>query len=116
MSIITLTSLPLYPEADSRQLPPRIDFTETVYLRLVGSSNSIGRINLQRRCYGGRDRASHSQPGRIGNVLHLMLHKALFGCLSIPPAPLEGIIDTTVKTGAALSQVALYNYANLGTP
>jgi hypothetical protein len=43
----------------------------------------------------------------------LMLNKALFGGLpEQPPAPLEDIIDSAVKTGADLSQVVAWNYAN----
>jgi hypothetical protein len=43
----------------------------------------------------------------------LMLNKALFGRLpENPPAPLEDIIDAAVKTGADLSRVVLWNYAN----
>jgi hypothetical protein len=43
----------------------------------------------------------------------LMLNKALYGRLpDNPPAPLEDIIDSAVKTGADLRQVVLWNYAN----
>ena len=43
----------------------------------------------------------------------LMLNKALYGRLpDNPPAPLEDIIDSAVKTGADLSQVVSWNYAN----
>ena len=43
----------------------------------------------------------------------LMLNKALYGRLpDNPPAPLEDVIDSAVKTGADLSQVVLWNYAN----
>lgn len=42
-----------------------------------------------------------------------MLNKTLFGRLPYNPlAPLEDIIDSAVKTGADLSQVVLWNYAN----
>jgi len=47
----------------------------------------------------------------------LMLNKALYGRLPSnrklpnPPAPLEDIIDSAVKTGADLSQVVSWNYA-----
>jgi hypothetical protein len=42
-----------------------------------------------------------------------MLNKALYGRLpDNPPAPLEDIIDSAVKTGADLSQVVSWNYAN----
>jgi hypothetical protein len=43
----------------------------------------------------------------------LMLNKALYGRLpDSPPAPLEDIIDSAVKTGADLSEVVSWNYAN----
>jgi len=43
----------------------------------------------------------------------LILNKALYGRLPAnPPAPLEDIIDSAVKTGADLSQVVSWNYAN----
>jgi hypothetical protein len=43
----------------------------------------------------------------------LMLNKALFGRLpDNPPAPLEDIIDSAVKTGADLSEVVKWNYTN----
>jgi hypothetical protein len=43
----------------------------------------------------------------------LMVNKALYGRLpDNPPAPLEDIIDSAVKTGADLSQVVAWNYAN----
>jgi hypothetical protein len=43
----------------------------------------------------------------------LMLNKALFGRLpDNPPAPLEDIIDSAVKTGADLSEVMKWNYTN----
>jgi hypothetical protein len=42
-----------------------------------------------------------------------MLNKALYGRLpTTPPAPLEEIIDSAVKTGADLSPVVSWNYAN----
>jgi hypothetical protein len=43
----------------------------------------------------------------------LMLNKALYGRLpDSPPAPLEDIIDSAVKTGADLSEVVRWNYTN----
>jgi hypothetical protein len=43
----------------------------------------------------------------------LMVNKALYGRLPAnPPAPLEDIIDSAVKTGADLSQVVAWNYDN----
>jgi hypothetical protein len=59
------------------------------------------------------DRAIANQ-GALGMYCNsLMLNKALFGRLpDNPPAPLEAIIDSAVKTGADLSQVVSWNYAN----
>jgi len=106
-----------YPEADSRQLPPRVDFTETDYLGLVdsesggaigkGEAYSIGVMD------GAIDQAV-SNAGALGMYCNaLMLNKALYGRLPAnPPAPLEDIIDSAVKTGADLSQVTVWNYAN----
>ncbi|MBK7920370.1 MAG: hypothetical protein IPJ94_29800 [Chloroflexi bacterium] len=52
--------------------------------------------------------------GALGRYCNsLMLNKALFdGLPEQPPAPLEDIIDSAVKTGADLSQVVAWNYAN----
>ena len=52
--------------------------------------------------------------GALGMTCNsLMLHKALYGGLpEQPPAPLEDIIDSAVKTGADLSQVVAWNYAS----
>jgi len=106
-----------YPKADSRQLPPRVDFTETAYLGLVdteaagaigkGEAYSIGVMD------GAIDQAV-ANAGALGMYCNaLMLNKALYGKLpEDPPAPLEDIIDSAVKTGADLSQVTAWNYAN----
>ncbi len=106
-----------YPKADSRQLPPRVDFTETEYLGLVdseaggaigkGETYSIGVMD------GAIDQAV-ANAGALGMYCNaLMLNKALYGKLpDDPPAPLEDIIDSAVKTGADLSRVVEWNYAN----
>ena len=52
--------------------------------------------------------------GALGMTCNsLMLHKALYGGLpEQPPAPLEDVIDSAVKTGADLSQVVAWNFAS----
>lgn len=106
-----------YPQADSNQLPPRVDFTETAYLGLVDQATAGGlgegetySVDVMAAAI---ERAIANQ-GALGMYCNsLMLNKALFGRLpDNPPAPLEDIIDSAVKTGADLSQVVLWNYAN----
>ena len=106
-----------YPQADSRQLPPRVDFTETAYLGLVdpNAARSLGtgeayRVEVMETAV---EQAIANQ-GALGMYCNsLMLNKALYGRLpDNPPAPLEDIIDSAVKTGADLSQVVSWNYAN----
>ena len=107
----------LYPLADSRQLPPRVDWTETAYLGLVdpqtagnpgeGAAYSVAVMDAAI----ARALANQGALGMYCNAL--MLNKALYGRLpDHPPAPLEEIIDSAVKTGADLSRVVSSNYAN----
>ncbi len=106
-----------YPQADSSQLPPRVDFTETDYLGLVDPATAGGLGEGETYSVdvmaAAMERAIANQ-GALGMYCNsLMLNKALFGRLpDNPPAPLEDIIDSAVKTGADLSQVVLWNYAN----
>ena len=106
-----------YPQADSRQLPPRIDFTETEYLGLVDpdSAGSVGAgegysVEVMETAVA----QVVANQGALGMYCNsLMLNKALYGRLpDNPPAPLEDIIDSAVKTGADLSKVVSWNYAN----
>ena len=106
-----------YPQADSRQLPPRVDFTTPAYLGLVdpdpagglgeGAAYSVAVMEA------ALEQAMANQ-GALGMYCNaLMLNKALYGRLpDTPPAPLEAIIDSAVKTGADLSRVVAWNYAN----
>ena len=106
-----------YPQADSRQLPPRVDFNTPAYLGLVdpdpagglgeGAAYSVAVMEA------ALERAMANQ-GALGMYCNsLMLNKALYGRLpDTPPAPLEAIIDSAVKTGADLSRVVAWNYAN----
>jgi len=106
-----------YPRADSRLLPPRVDFTNPAYLGLV-DANSAGSLG-EGEAYSiavmeaAIDRAIANR-GALGMYCNsLMLNKALYGRLpDNPPAPLEDIIDSAVKTGADLSRVVAWNYAN----
>lgn len=107
----------IYPEADSRNLPPRVDFTDPEYLGLVDPETAGGlgedegySVEVMEAAIG---RAIDNQ-GALGMYCNsLMLNKALYGRLpDNPPAPLEDIIDSAVKTGADLSQVVSWNYAN----
>jgi hypothetical protein len=106
-----------YPQADSSQLPPRVDFTETAYLGLVDQATAGGLGEGETYSVdvmaAAMERAIANR-GALGMYCNsLMLNKALFGRLpDNPPAPLEDIIDSAVKTGADLSQVGLWNYAN----
>ncbi len=107
----------IYPHGDSRRLPPRVDYTETNYLGLVDPATAGGLGEGKRYSVGimttAIDRAVANQ-GALGMYCNtLMLNKALYGRLpDKPPAPLEEIIDSAVKTGADLSQVVLWNYDN----
>ena len=107
----------VYPPADSRKLPPRVDFVETAYLGLVDpdSAGSLGAgavysVDVMETAVA----QAIANQGALGMYCNsLMLNKALYGRLpDNPPAPLEDIIDSAVKTGADLSQVVSWNYAN----
>ena len=106
-----------YPQADSRQLPPRVDQTETTYLGLVDPRTAGGLGEGEAYSVAVMDAAiarALANQGALGMYCNaLMLNKALYGRLpDHPPAPLEDIIDSAVKTGADLSQVVSWNYAN----
>lgn len=107
----------VYPPADSRKLPPRVDFGETAYLGLV-DPDSAGNLGAGEAYSVEVMETAVAQAianqGALGMYCNsLMLNKALYGRLpDTPPAPLEDIIDSAVKTGADLSQVVAWNYAN----
>jgi len=107
----------VFPPADSRKLPPRVDFVETAYLGLV-DPESAGNLGVGEAYSVDVMETAVSQAianqGALGMYCNaLMLNKALYGRLPAnPPAPLEDIIDSAVKTGADLSQVVSWNYAN----
>ncbi|MCC6604711.1 MAG: hypothetical protein IT327_15995 [Anaerolineae bacterium] len=107
----------VYPPADSRKLPPRVDFVKTAYLGLV-DPDSAGNLGAGEAYSVDVMETAVAQAianqGALGMYCNsLMLNKALYGRLPAnPPAPLEDIIDSAVKTGADLSQVVSWNYAN----
>ena len=105
-----------YPAADSRNLPSRIDRTNTEYLGLIESQLAT-RSSSSSYDTDAMDTAIQqaiANQGALGMYCNsLMLNKALFGRLpQHPPAPLEDIIDSAVKTGADLSKVVQWNYDN----
>src|SRR5690606_15591486 len=106
-----------FPSADSRNLPPRVDFTDTDYLGLVDPDFGGGLREGEEYGVEVLETAvaqAIANQGALGMYCNsLMLNKALYGRLpDNPPAPLEDIIDSAVKTGADLSQVVSWNYAN----
>jgi hypothetical protein len=107
----------VYPSADSRQLPQRVDFTEPDYLGLVDPEAAGGLGQGAGYSVGVMETAVNqavANQGALGMYCNsLMLNKALYGRLpDNPPAPLEDIIDSAVKTGADLSEVVGWNYTN----
>ncbi len=111
----TVTFVP----GDSRQLPPRVDTLSPKYLGLVdqGSGEALGKGETY--SLAAMDKAiarALDNQGALGMYCNsLMLNKALYGGLpATPPAPLEDVIDASVKTGADLSRVKQWNYDNSG--
>ena len=108
-----------YPAADSRKLPKRIDHTQPTYLNLIDSQNAEKSM-LSAYKVAAMDVAIQqaiANQGALGMYCNsLMLSQALFGKLpDKPPAPLEDIIDSAVKTGADLSTVVQWNYDHTRT-
>ena len=106
-----------YSPADSRKLPKRIDHQTVNYLNLIdpSSSSGVGTDETYTVDVMGKaiDRALANQ-GALGTYCNsLMVNKAVFGRLpDNPPAPLESVIDSTVKTSADLSKIVEWNYKN----
>ena len=106
-----------FPQADSRQLPERIDRMTVDYLDLVDpdSAGGLGEwlpdysIEALRFTMG---RASQNR-GALGLYCNtLLLARALYNRLpATPPAPLEAVIDGSVKTGTDLTPVKDWCYA-----
>ncbi len=106
-----------FPQADSRKLPPRVDFTDPNYLGLVDPATTAGSGAGESYTVEVMDWAAERalvNQGALGMYCNsLMVNKALYDRLpEKPPAPLEDIIDSSVKTGADLSQVIAWNYQN----
>ena len=104
----------LIPQSRQSHLPPRIDRVQTSYLDLVqddaGTAIDSGRLFCH--CHGRRHRPRTGQSGCIGHVLqHPDARQGCFRPITFqPPAPLEDVIDASVKTGADLSAVIGWNY------
>ncbi len=107
----------VFPPADSRKLPQRVDFSQPKYLGLVNPETAGGSGKSEGYSVEVMETAVNqaiANQGALGMYCNsLMLNKALYGRLpDYPPAPLEDIIDSAVKTGADLSEVARWNYTN----
>jgi len=101
---------PEWSTADSRKLPPRIDTQTVDYLNLVDPDSGDGLGEGQpysiaaMRSTISRAIANRGALGQYCNLL--LLAQAVYGRLpKNPPAPLEDVIDASVKTGADLSRV-----------
>lgn len=95
-----------YPQMDSRTLPPRIDQQQYTYLLKDGNSPKVtGDYTVQKVVETGRLMERNS--GVLGTYVNfLMVHYAVYGKYpDTLPAPLEYVIDSTIKTGDDLSSV-----------
>ncbi|MGF1504101.1 MAG: hypothetical protein ACFB51_03030, partial [Anaerolineae bacterium] len=109
--IVTFTS------GDSRNLPARIDSLSPNYQGLVDHRTGEALGTDEPYSLQAMDRAIEraiANQGALGSYCNsLMINKALTGGLpENPPAPLEDVIDSSVKTGADLSRVKQWNYDN----
>ncbi|MHB8629488.1 MAG: hypothetical protein ACYDBJ_24000 [Aggregatilineales bacterium] len=104
----TLDGPVLVPPGDSRKLFPRTDSVAREYLGLVGQAEAPQKgqsysVEVMGKTIS-RANANAAALGLYCNLL--MVSKGLYGTLpKHPPAPLEDIIDATVKTGADVSRV-----------
>ncbi len=106
-----------YPQADSRKLMPRIDTVQVDYLGLVDEATAGGLGEGQPYSIGVMDATierAQANAGALGMYCNsLMVNKAVYGTLPAkPPAPLEQVIDGSVKTGVDLSPVVGWAYEN----
>lgn len=103
-----------WPKLDSRKLPKRIDRAGTQYNGQVADEAPVGQghafqvIKLARTA----QQRALKNAGALGMYVNQqMIAKALFGKLpDVLPAPLEHVIDATVKTGADTSDVKRWCY------
>ncbi len=100
-----------YLAADSRKLPQRIDGQSVDYSNAV-DPDTAGGIGEDSERYStdamnAAIERSVANEGVLGMYCNaLMLHQALHGTLpDTLPAPLEDVIDSSVKTGADVSKV-----------
>jgi hypothetical protein len=97
------------PHNDRRMLPPRIDHQTVAYLNLVDEANTqtLDDIEYSPAIMNSAIEQARANRGALGQFCNtLMLAKALYNRLpKTPPAPLETVIDASVKTGADLSRV-----------
>jgi hypothetical protein len=97
-----------FPEADSRRLPARIDSVEQKYLNLVNADDSnLYRGEYSIEAMNGAIARAQENAGVLGLYCNLlMVALAIYGRMpKEAPAKLEEIIDSSVKTGAALGRV-----------
>jgi hypothetical protein len=95
------------PHNDSRTLPPRIDQQTVEYLNLVDESPTNHADIYTPKVMNDAIEQARANRGTLGQFCNtLMLAKAIYNRLpKTPPAPLETVIDASVKTGADLSRV-----------
>jgi hypothetical protein len=112
----TIDTTSTFPLADSRDLPPRIDTIQVKYQQLVDpdSAGGLGEWLDHYSIEGMRftiQRASQNR-GALGMYCNaLLLARALYNQLPAnPPAPLEDVIDGSVKTGTDLEPVKAWCY------
>lgn len=106
-----------FVSGDSRKLPQRVDTLNPDYLGLVDHSTGEALGSGESYSLAAMDKAigrALDNQGALGMYCNsLMINKALTGGLpEKPPAPLEDVIDSSVKTGADLSRVKQWNYDN----
>ncbi|MEM9955251.1 MAG: hypothetical protein AAF846_26830 [Chloroflexota bacterium] len=112
----SLNQSSIFPLADSRNLPARIDTIDVKYLNLVDPDTAGGLGEwLESYSVEGMDftiaRAIQNK-GTLGAYCNaLILARALYNKLPAhPPAPLEDVIDGSVKTGTDLTAVKAWCY------
>jgi hypothetical protein len=97
------------PHNDSRTLQPRIDQHPVTYLNLVDEANTqtLDDNEYSPAIMDSDIEQARANRGALGQFCNtLMLAKALYNRLpKTPPAPLETVIDASVKTGADLSRI-----------
>ena len=98
-----------FPPGDSRTLFARTDTVDRAYLGLIDPNSATGLGKGKPYSIEVMDETierAKANGGGLGMYCNLlMLSKALYGGLpKNPPAPLEDFIDSSVKTGADVSQ------------